>query len=721
MEQFFVYMAKASGLIALFYAAYHIFLRKETFFVSNRWFLLSGLGTALALPFVFFKKIVWIDPAPQQEIQVIDVSRLLQLQDNTQQVAPPPVSFSWPNVVLGIYIAAVIFLIIKLLFNFISLRRIIKKQTIIKEGQYKLIDTPRVNAPFSFFNYIVYNSALLQPNELESIISHEKVHSRQYHSADMLIGQLTAIFFWFNPFAWLYKSSISQNLEFIADAVATKQISDSTAYQKTMLKITLQPEYISITNHFYQSLIKKRIVMLNKKKSGKVNSWKYAIVLPVLIAFMMLFQIRVIAQEKSTDKAIEEVSDEKFKMALEITKDATDKELEKVKELFKKEFGSEVAFSNITRNSNNEITAIKVTVNDGNQSKVYQTNSTQPINRFEIAIESNDDTGNKIAFNALPVNDQYQNYANTYYQDEPDMTAPPAPPAPPAPMAPMAPNSMMAPPAPPTPPAARGTIYNSPSQQNGLQIINSDNKDVLVIVNGVKQQKGSTVTIPQGQIVSNINVITGKEAKKKYGKEAKDGVLVVTTQTGGSYAVKMPKGMVLDMDMIQDFSIDPISMMDMEALAQLDGEMAKRMEEQMKRVEEMSQAEKIRMKEQMERGLVQLQRGEAQIARDMERAEQRKLQMEERRTEILARKEELKENAEERREELKKRLEERKKHFEERRGHIDKMKAEQEKEMAEQRKQLEEVKKDMEEARKEIQEARKLMQEELEKINTEKE
>ena len=715
MEQFFTYMIKASGLITLFYAAYHIFLRKETFFISNRWFLLSGLGTALVLPFVFFKKIVWIDPTPQQEVQVIDVSQLLQLQDNTQQVTPPPVSFSWPNVVLGIYIAAVLFLMIKLLFNFISLRRIIKNQTIIKEGRYKLIDTPRVNAPFSFFSYIVYNSALLQPNELESIICHEKVHSRQYHSADMLIGQLTAIFFWFNPFAWLYKSSISQNLEFIADAVATKQINDSTAYQKTMLKITLQPEYISITNHFYQSLIKKRIVMLNKKKSGKVNSWKYAIVLPVLIAFMMLFQIRVIAQEKSSDKAVEEVSYEKFKMALEITKDATDKELEKVKELFKKEFDAEVTFSNITRNSNNEITAIKVTVNDGNQSKVYQTNSTQPINRFEIAIESSEDTGNKIAFNALPVNDQYQNYANSYYEDEPDMMAPPEP------QAPMAPNSMMAPPAPPAPPVAPGIGYRTPASQNGLQIINSDNKDVLVIVNGVKQQKGSTVTIPQGQIVSNINVIAGKEAKKKYGREAKDGVLIVTTQAGGGYAVKMPKGIILDMDMIQDFSIDPMSMMDMEALAQLDGEMAKRVEEQMKRVEEMSQADKMRMKEQIERGLVQLKRGEAQIARDMERIEERRAQIEERRVEIMSRKSELKENAEERREELKKRLEERKKHFEERRGHIDKMKAEQEKEMAEQRKQLEEVKKDMEEARKDIQESRRLIQEELENINTEKE
>ncbi|WP_417354199.1 M56 family metallopeptidase [Flavobacterium sp.] len=300
MEQFFVYMTKASGLIALFYAAYHIFLRKETFFVSNRWFLLSGLGTALALPLVFFKKIAWTNTPHLQEVNVIDANQLQQLQEAPFALTNS-ITFSWPNLVFGVYIAGVLFLTIKLLFNIIQLKQVIKNQSIVKEGQYKLIDTQKVNAPFSFFNYIVYNSAVLQPNELESIICHEKVHSRQYHSADMLIGQLTAIFFWFNPFAWLYKSSISQNLEFIADAVATKQINDSTVYQKTLLKVTLQLQYISITNNFYQSLIKKRIVMMNKNKSRKANAVKYSLVIPALAAFMLLFQVKTIAQSKAVN------------------------------------------------------------------------------------------------------------------------------------------------------------------------------------------------------------------------------------------------------------------------------------------------------------------------------------------------------------------------------------------------------------------------------------
>jgi hypothetical protein len=37
--------------------------------------------------------------------------------------------------------------------------------------------------------------------------------------------------------------------------------------------------------------------MLKKIQSNKRNSWKYAMILPV-VAFMFLFQVEVVAQEK---------------------------------------------------------------------------------------------------------------------------------------------------------------------------------------------------------------------------------------------------------------------------------------------------------------------------------------------------------------------------------------------------------------------------------------
>jgi hypothetical protein len=99
---------------------------------------------------------------------------------------------------------------------------------------------------------------------------------------------------------WLYKKAIVQNLEFIADSEASKNLSDKKAYQLTLLKITTHENCVAITNHFYQSLIKKRIIMLNKNQSDKRNSWKYVTILPLLGAFLFLFQVKIVAQEKVT-------------------------------------------------------------------------------------------------------------------------------------------------------------------------------------------------------------------------------------------------------------------------------------------------------------------------------------------------------------------------------------------------------------------------------------
>jgi beta-lactamase regulating signal transducer with metallopeptidase domain len=74
-----------------------------------------------------------------------------------------------------------------------------------------------------------------------------------------------------NPIMWFYRKEMLQNLEYIADNFASLQVSNSVNYQKTLLKVVLNQHQLTITNQFYQSLIKKRIVMLNKNQSNKKN------------------------------------------------------------------------------------------------------------------------------------------------------------------------------------------------------------------------------------------------------------------------------------------------------------------------------------------------------------------------------------------------------------------------------------------------------------------
>jgi hypothetical protein len=296
METLFIYLLKSSGLVTLFFLAYYFLLRKETFFTSNRWFLLVGLITSAILPLLVFTKTVWEEPSPT----TIDWSQI------PVGIPVEKISFEmdWFLTAGIVYALGIVAFLTRFGLDYYSLTKVFKGKTVHQQADFKFIDVKEKLAPFSFFNTIVYNSALYSASELQNIIEHEKVHSEQNHSMDVLLTRVFSILFWFNPVIWLYQKAILQNLEFIADSEALLKISDKKAYQITLLKITAHENCVALSNHFYQSLIKKRIIMLNKNQSNKRNSWKYALVVPALIAFFMLFQVNVVAQEKIKEEII---------------------------------------------------------------------------------------------------------------------------------------------------------------------------------------------------------------------------------------------------------------------------------------------------------------------------------------------------------------------------------------------------------------------------------
>lgn len=107
--------------------------------------------------------------------------------------------------------------------------------------------------------------------------------------------------------------------------------------------------------------------MLNKNQSKKSNSWKYALILPVLVAFVIFFQVKLIAQEKKTVLSDGTTNSATTQNVTEMiwTKDSSDEELKRDIEAMKKE-GINVTFSKLKRNSKGEITSIKVEFKDKN-------------------------------------------------------------------------------------------------------------------------------------------------------------------------------------------------------------------------------------------------------------------------------------------------------------------------------------------------------------------
>jgi beta-lactamase regulating signal transducer with metallopeptidase domain len=393
MENLLLYFAKVNGLIILFYLMYVLFLRKETFFVSNRWYFIIGLLLSLVLPLITFTKTIWVEPAPAAEFHQETTSV------NSDLIAVPiqenPID--WTLILLSAYVLISIVIILKIGVELASFYNKIRKHNKQKTTDFTLIHSNTTENPFSFFHYIVINPNLFSEAELQHILTHESIHVKQKHSIDVLFGKLFCALFWVNPIIWLYRKAMLQNLEFIADNETFQQIENKYEYQKTLLKVVTHQHDLSITNQFYQTLIKKRIVMLHTNQSHKKNAWKYATILPLLVGFVLLFQIETVAQVKENSKvaayAVAEVS---FSSIL--TKNTTDKELRELEKTFSDE-KYKLKISKVKRNKEGEIIGIKLSFDSGKTyNRILERKSTEPIDDIKIFINSDKDDDNSCGF-----------------------------------------------------------------------------------------------------------------------------------------------------------------------------------------------------------------------------------------------------------------------------------------------------------------------------------
>ena len=378
-----LYFIKANGLIILFYLMYVLFLRKETFFVSNRLYLILGLIISLSLPLITFTKTIWVDPTPVPEFY----QETTTVNSDYIEVPIQETPIDWSLILTTAYVVICVLILAKIGVEIASFYNRIRKHNQQKEADFTLIHSNTTENPFSFFHYIVINPHLFSEAELQHILTHESIHVKQKHSIDVLLGKLFCAVFWVNPIIWLYRKAMLQNLEFIADSETFQQIENKYEYQITLLKVVTHQHDLSITNQFYQSLIKKRIVMLHTNQSHKRNAWKYATILPLLVGFMLLFQIETVAQVK--ESKIEETN---YAVSTNyssiLTKNTTDKELRELEKSFSDE-KYKLKISKVKRNKNGEIIEIKLLFDSGKTYvEILERKSTEPIDAIKVFIKS---------------------------------------------------------------------------------------------------------------------------------------------------------------------------------------------------------------------------------------------------------------------------------------------------------------------------------------------
>lgn len=297
------YLLKSSSILSLFFVVYEVFLKRDTFFILNRVYLLTGILASIFLPFLTFSKTIVVEESIAS-ISTTGSNALQHIPATDPLLAVENVSFlsslEWFHFLLIAYGIGILIFLIRFLKSLTALRKILKyRPKSYQENGILFIETDKETNPFTFFKTVVYNPSCYDESELEMILHHEKTHANQWHSADIILGQLFLVFQWMNPIAWIYTKRIDQNLEFIADRKTTLQQFPKKKYQISLLRAAY-PGDLSLPVNNFHSFTKIRILMLNKAKSNFINRFKILAVLPLLMLFLMSFQTETITQIKNT-------------------------------------------------------------------------------------------------------------------------------------------------------------------------------------------------------------------------------------------------------------------------------------------------------------------------------------------------------------------------------------------------------------------------------------
>ncbi|QJP34959.1 hypothetical protein F0365_11445 [Nonlabens sp. Ci31] len=277
------HLIHSSILAALFYGVYHFFLRKETFFQWNRAFLLAIPLLSIAIPFL--NAPFEIELATFNEPVVIPASLEMSetlIIDNHVTAVPIEKPIDYMIIALLIYGIGVLISLLSFLYKISTIKEIISKGTSQFKNGLQITKTTQKLTAFSFFNNIVIDENI-GPEKTEEIIAHERVHIKQLHSYDLVAYELCKIIFWFHPIPYLAQRELKLVHEYIVDQFLLKN-QESNTYQESLLKTVFGTDQFTLaSSYFNKSLLKNRILMLQKKKSTAKALFKLAFILPIVL------------------------------------------------------------------------------------------------------------------------------------------------------------------------------------------------------------------------------------------------------------------------------------------------------------------------------------------------------------------------------------------------------------------------------------------------------
>lgn len=310
MPTLLLYLFKVNIALILFCAGYYFVFRKLTFYTLNRVYLVAALLFSSVYPLIDLSTVL-----PQHHIikplQVNDVHIIYTISAYSKAANTSGFENYW-QYLLVIFWMGVTVMGIRLIMQFASLFNIYRRSTPQKIYNRKVRIIDNEASAFSFWQSIYINPEKYSENEIQSVVAHEDIHVKQWHTLDILLAEISLVFYWFNPGIWLIKNAISENLEFITDREILRQGIDAKGYQYSLLYASFNTSPSAVVNHFNISTIKKRIMMMNAKKSSVFSLTRYSLMMPAVAALLLVFGTSKAELIKKSIKSANEATNRAF-------------------------------------------------------------------------------------------------------------------------------------------------------------------------------------------------------------------------------------------------------------------------------------------------------------------------------------------------------------------------------------------------------------------------
>ncbi len=163
----------------------------------NRFYLLGTAILSFIIPILSysFDKSADIDSVL---LPVVTISAQMENGLNTGMNHPTlPGNISLGQILLTVYLTGVLILGTQLMRRLVFIRNFIRRN-----GGKTVTVTPEIDS-VSFFKWIFIHPRH-QENGNQWVLEHERVHSRQGHSFDVLVMEILTVLNWFNPFIYLF-------------------------------------------------------------------------------------------------------------------------------------------------------------------------------------------------------------------------------------------------------------------------------------------------------------------------------------------------------------------------------------------------------------------------------------------------------------------------------------------------------------------------------------